>query len=75
MRIYLIGLHTVYYETRDLLSSTKLRIYDKEKRKQGKVIISYKFVMDSNTFLFEPTKPKIGHSWVRQAQVGYTYIQ
>ena len=31
MRIYHIGVHTMYYGTRALFSSTKSRIYDKEK--------------------------------------------
>ena len=35
----------------------------------------YKSAIDSDTFLFGPTKPKIGHSQVRQAQVAYTYVQ
>ena len=62
MRIYYIKVHTVYYETRDLLSGTKLRIYDKDEHKKVKVSISYKYAMDLNTFLFDPTRLKIGHS-------------
>ena len=31
--------------------------------------------MESNTFLFNPTKTKIGHSQVSQDQVASTYIQ
>ena len=57
MRIYHIGVR----DTRDLLSITISQIYDKEKREQVKAIIFNKFSMDSNTFLFGPTKPKIGH--------------
>ena len=70
-----IGLHTVYYDTRDLFSSTKLWIYDKDKRKRFGVIISYKSAMDSNTFIFESSGPKILHSQVRQDQVAYMYVQ
>ena len=70
-----IGLHKVYYDTHALFSSTKLRIYDKYKRKQVKVIIWYKSMMDSNTFLFDPTEPEIGHIRVGQAKVSYTYVQ
>ena len=47
-----IGIHKVYCETRDKLSSTKSQIYDKEKRDQGKAIILYKSAMDSNKLLF-----------------------
>ena len=47
--------------TRALFSSTKSRIYDKEKLEKVKVILFYKLAMDSNTFLFEPIVPKIGH--------------
>ena len=32
LRIFHIGVHKVYYETLDLLSSTKSQISDKEKR-------------------------------------------
>ena len=70
-----IRLHTVYYETRYLFSITKSWIYDKEKREQVKVIISYKSAMDLNTFLFDTTGSKIGHSWVGQDQVVSTYLQ
>ena len=73
MRILHIRLNTVYYDTHDLFLSTKLRIYDKEKREQVRVIISYKFAMYSNTFLFKPARPKIGHSQVRQDQVASMY--
>ena len=52
----------MYYETRDLLSGTKLRIYDKDEHKKVKVSISYKYAMDLNTLLFDPTRLKIGHS-------------
>ena len=31
--------------------------------------------MDSNTFLFEPIVPEMGHIWVGQAQVASTYVQ
>ena len=62
LRISHIGVHKVYHETRVLFSSTKLRIYDKEKRDQVKEIIFYKYEMHSNTFLFDPTMPKVDHS-------------
>ena len=57
-----IGVHTSYYDTRDLFSSTSSQIYNKEKRKRVKVYLFYKSVMDSNTFLFNPTVSKIDHS-------------
>ena len=75
LRIYHIGVHKLYYETCALFSSTKSRIYDKEKHKQVKVIIFYKSAMDSNTFLFDPIVPKIGHIRVGQAQVASTHVQ
>ena len=65
----------MYYDTRDLFSSTKLWIYDKYKRKRVKVIILYKSMMDSNTFLFDPAEPEKGHIRVGQAKVAYTYVQ
>ena len=74
MRIPHIRLHKVYHETLDLLSSTNSRIYDKDKCKQVKVIILYKYAMNSNTFLFDPTEPEIGHSRVGQDQVVSTYV-
>ena len=43
LRIYHIKVHTVYYDTRDLFSSTKLKIYNKEKLYRVKVIILYKY--------------------------------
>ena len=70
--IYHIVLHKVYYETRALFSGTNLRIYDKWKREQVKVILFYKSLMESNTLLFDPTDHKIGHSRVGQAQVAFT---
>ena len=39
MRISHIGVHKVYYETRDLFPSTKSQIYDKEKRNKVKVVM------------------------------------
>ena len=65
----------MYYETRALFSSTKSQIYDKEKREQVKLILLYKSVMESNIFLFETAKSKIGHSRVGQALVASTYAQ
>ena len=75
LRISHIGVHNVYYETCALFSSTKSRIYDKEKSEQVKLVLLYKSVMDSNTFLFEPTVPKTGHSRVCQYQVASTYVK
>ena len=56
MRISHIGVR----ETRALFSSTSLRIYNKEKCEKVKEIIFNKFAMDSDTFLFNITKTKIG---------------
>ena len=53
-----IRVNKVYYETRALLSSANSQIYDKEIYEHVKLIISYKSVMDSNTFLFESASPK-----------------
>ena len=47
-----IGLHILYYETCNLLSSTKSQTYDKDKGKCVKAIISFKYLIDSNIFLF-----------------------
>ena len=58
IRISHIGVYTVYYETRAIFSSTNSQIYNKEEREHVKVIIPYKSVMDSNTFLFESARPK-----------------
>ena len=33
-----------------------------------------KYMMDSNTLILDPVKPKIGHSWVLQAQVACMYV-
>ena len=74
-RISHIGVQTVYYDTRALFSSTKSLIWYNQQCDQLKVIISYKYVMDLNTFLFDTTKPKISHSWVVQAHVAYMYVQ
>ena len=65
----------MYYYTRGLFSITKLQVYDKEKRDQVKVVLLYQSVIESNTFLFDPTVPKIGHSQVGQDQVVYTFVQ
>ena len=40
-----------------------------------KVILFYKYVMESNTLLFDPTVPEIDHSQVGHAQVTSTYVQ
>ena len=60
-----IGVHKLYYDTRALFSRTNLQIYDKDKIEQVKVILLYKYTMDSNTLLFYPTLPEIGHSRFR----------
>ena len=64
----------MYYETHTVFSSTKLRIYDKDKRKQVKVVLLYKSVTNLNTLLFNHIMPKIGHSQVGQTQVMSRYI-
>ena len=69
-----IEVHTVYYKPRALLPINKLKIYDKDKRKQVKVIILYKSAIELNTFLFEPAEPKTGHSKFYQDQVTFNYI-
>ena len=57
-----MGVNKFYYDTRYLFSSTKSQIYNKDKREQVNVLLLYKYATDSNTFLFETTKPKIGHN-------------
>ena len=64
----------MYFWNRDLFSSTKSQIQDKEKREQVKVIILYKSVMKLNTFLFGPVNLKIGRSRFGQAKVASTYV-
>ena len=61
------------YETHDLFSSTKSQTYNKVKHNQVKLIISYKFAMESNTFLFEPDS-LFCHSLVQQAQAVSMYV-
>ena len=73
--IYHIGVHTFYYETRDLFSSNRSKIYNKDKHKRVKVIIFNKSAMESNTLIFDPVRPKIIHVPVRQAEVASTYVQ
>ena len=75
MRISNILVHTVYYDTHDLVSITYYILYDKEKCKKMEVIISYLFTNDSNAFLFKFIGPKIRHSQVWQDQVSYMYTQ
>ena len=74
MRISYIGVHKVYYETRDFFLSTKWKIYDKEKREQVKLVLLYKSAMELNIFLFDTTVPRIGYSRVGQAQVASAYV-
>ena len=50
------------------------QLYDKDTSEQAKVIIFNKYMMEYNTLLFEPSKPKISHSRVGQAQVMSTYV-
>ena len=69
-----IRVHTLYYDTRSLLSSIILWISDKEKRERVNVILFYKSAMDLNQLLFYPTVPTIVHSQVGEAQVVCTYI-
>ena len=75
IRISHIRLNTVYYETNALLSRIKPLIYNKDKQNLVKLIISYKSVMDSNTFFFGPFGPKIGHSLVSQDKFVSMYVQ
>ena len=65
LRISHTGVNIVYYDNRALFSSTSSQIYDKDKRKRVEVILFNKSIMDSNTLLFEPIKPKIGHKLSR----------
>ena len=62
MRTSRVRAYTVYYDTRNLFSITKSQIYDKNKRDKVKIIILYKSVVESSTFLSENADPKIGHS-------------
>ena len=64
LRIYHIGVHKEYYETRFLFSITNSKIYNKEKCEQVKVLIFYKSTTNFNTFLFDPPVTEIGHSQV-----------
>ena len=57
----LIISHIGVHETRALFSITSSKIYSKDKREQVQAIIFNKFMADSNTFLFNTVKPKIGH--------------
>ena len=59
----------MYYETNNLLSNNNSLIYNKEKRKQVEIFISYKSAMDLNSLLFESFGPKIPHIQVYQVQV------
>ena len=59
----LIISHTGVHETCATLPSTSSRIYDKEKHEQVKSTIFNKFVVGLNTFLFGPTRLKIGHKF------------
>ena len=51
------------------------RIYDKDRRKRVKVNILYTSAMDSNIFLFEIAKLRIGHGQVSQDQAVSTCVQ
>ena len=52
------GVHELYYENHTLFSSTKLRIYNKDKHDRVKLILFYKSAMESNTLFFDPTEQK-----------------
>ena len=75
MRISHIRTYTFYYSNRYFFSSTYSIIYDKDKHNQMKLIISYKYVMDSNTFLFDSDRPKICYIQVQQALFSSMYVQ
>ena len=76
MRISYTGVHKFYYYNRYLLLITKSRIYDKEKRKQVKVVLLYQSAMESYTLLFDNTNvPELFHSQVVQAQVAYACVK
>ena len=53
--------------------ASSLQIYDKEQRKQVKVILLYKSGKDSITFLFDSTELKMGHIIFRRNQLVSTY--
>ena len=55
--------------------ASSLQIYDKEQRKQVKVILLYKSAKDSVTFLFDSTELKIGHIRVRRTELVSMYAQ
>ena len=62
-------IHTVYCGTRYLLSNTKSRIFNKEERDRVKVILSYKYVKELNTLIFDSTIPRMNHGIVRKVKV------
>ena len=64
----------MYFDTRDLFSHIKMQIYDKEVIERVKVNISYKFLKDLNTFLFDSATPKICHSRFYQSQLASNYL-
>ena len=59
---------TVYFETHDVLSSTKLQKFNKEVREYAKINISNKSSKDLNIFVCDYNRSKICHSQVCQAQ-------
>ena len=59
---------TVYCETSDVLSSTKLQKFNKQVREYAKINISNKSSNDLNTFVCDYNRSKIFHSQVCQAQ-------
>ena len=74
MIISLIRVHKVYYETRALFLSTKLRMQDKDKHEQVNVIIFYISDIDSSKVLFDTTETKMGHIQAGNAKVPFTYV-
>ena len=62
LKIYHIGVHTLYYENCALLLSTIYKIQNKEKHEQMKAILFNLFLMELNTLLFNTINPKIGHT-------------
>ena len=71
LRISHIRVHKAFA----LLLSTIPQIYNKEELKPVEVILIYKFVVDTNKFVFDPVNPKIGHSWFVRDQFSSKYMQ
>ena len=56
-----------------LYSQAQAREYTK-KHEPVKIIIFYKYTMNSDILLFDLNMPNIGHSWVGKDQVASTYV-